>query len=211
MHLARHLGHANPQMHLGRSRHADPVEQRLLLAEETLAELAQLLRLDRRVDRAVEHDAAVDRGWPERGCRAPADRSPRAEPDRLCSTDDHGAQQDLIVLVDRVEAGRAGPPTEQIDDAGRLGLDIGDLGVGDEHGSRRAGQADHLALAHLDPRACRRCRAPRARPGHGAGVASSPSSKRQADAQDMPRCARSEAPAPAAKRIGDHQLAPCWS
>ena len=48
-------------MHLGRRRDPDAVEQGLLLAEEALAELAQLLRLDRAIDLAVEDDAAVDR------------------------------------------------------------------------------------------------------------------------------------------------------
>ncbi len=65
--------------------------------------------------------------------------------------DDHaGAQQHLIVLVDRVQAGRAGALAEQIDDARRLRLHVGDLGIGDEHGGRRARQADHPALVQLD-------------------------------------------------------------
>jgi hypothetical protein len=53
--------------------------------------------------------------------------------------DDHaGAQQDLIVLVDRIQAGLAGALAEQIDDARRLRLDVGDLGVGDEPWPRGA-------------------------------------------------------------------------
>ena len=51
-------------MHLGRRRDPDPVEQGLLVAEVALGQLAQLLRLDRAVDLAVEDDAAVDRGRP---------------------------------------------------------------------------------------------------------------------------------------------------
>ena len=63
---------------------------------------------------------------------------------------DLGAQQQLVVLVDRVQAGLAGAPAEQIDDARRLRLHVGDLGVGDEHRGRRPRQPDHLALAHLE-------------------------------------------------------------
>ncbi len=196
-------------MHLGRSRYPDAVEQCFVLAEETLSEVAQLQRLDRGIDRTVEHDAAIDRA----GADAVAGGQlidGLAQTGQVVLDGDQGAQQDLIVLVDRVQAGRSGPPTEQVDDAGRLGLDVGDLGIGDEHGSRRLRQADDLALAYLDrERALGADCLGRALAVGGRGE--QPEQQGQAGAQGMPPGARGEAPAPAAKRIGGHQLPPSWS
>ena len=177
-----------------------------------LGQLAQLLGLERALDLAVEDDAAVDRG----------DRDPAARQqllDRLAQAGqvvlDHdlGAQQQLVVLVDRVQAGLAGAASEQVDDARRLGLHVGDLGIGDEHRGGGARQADHPALAHLEAetalgrdglrpscpaagaasRPTQQDRQPRARRRRGAGLASS----RRAPAA---KCTRSLALIPARPR-----------
>ena len=124
---------------------------------------------------------------------------------------DVGPQQQPVVLVDRVQAGLAGAPTEQIDDARRLRLHVGDLGVGDEHRGRGPRQPDHPAFAHLEAeRAFGRDRL--------RGVLADRRRRQQADEQGQPegeevarRGARDERPAPAADVDGTHYFDPCWT
>ena len=73
--------------------------------------------------------------------------------------DDHlAAEQHVLVLVDGVERRGAAAAAEHVDQGRRMGLDVGDLGIGDEHGRRRPLEPDELALADLEHQICDRVR-----------------------------------------------------
>ena len=140
------LGDLDLEHDLLRRRGAQPAHHLDGVADEGLGEALGLGRVGRLGDRAgQEHHAVhrrrVDVGF---GHRDPEHFADRGE---VLADPDIGRIDHPPGAVGRIDRGAAGGLAENVDLAGRAGVDVGGRIVGDEHFGDRAGRPDHAALA----------------------------------------------------------------
>ena len=148
VHAAGDLGDADAQVDLVGRVDAQPVDDRFLVAGDAHGQAAHVFGNRGRPDDALENQGVVDAGDVHVAPRVQrADGVAQAAQVEVYPDGDAG--QNVLALVHRVESGLAGLLAQQIDQAGGLDLDVGDLGVGDEDRAGRAVQAHQASLVDL--------------------------------------------------------------
>ena len=145
--VARHLGDADLQVHLGRRRHVQAVHHPRRVVDELVRHLHDVGRLLGVGDGAGQHQRLVDRRRPSPTARAPCCGCPPASASMLWVT---RIRADISTLSFSSTAKSVVSPTPdagQVHEPRRLHLDVGHLRVGDEEAGELLVDPDQLAGA----------------------------------------------------------------